>query len=225
MKIIPRIVSIAVVTGLFVWGFFTVAGRWDWMAGWWYLGLLVTTETLNDLAVWRWNPGLLTRRGRFGAGTETWDYVCLGVFGLSFLAVLVVGALDSGRYGWSAMPPVLVSTGALLHIAGQSLLSWAMVANPFFEKTARLQREQGQRVVDRGPYRFVRHPGYLGTIVGFVLGTPLLLGSWWAFVPAILAIASLIIRTALEDRMLACGLPGYAAYSGRVAYRLIPKVW
>ena len=112
----------------------------------------------------------------------------------------------------------------MLFIAGMALFSWSMGVNPFFEKTVRIQTERGHRVIDTGPYAFVRHPGYVG-FFGWCLSAPLLLSSWWAFVPAILSVIGLVIRTALEDRTLLQELDGYAAYAERVRYRLMPGVW
>ena len=99
-----------------------------------------------------------------------------------------------------------------------------MGVNPFFEKTVRIQTERGHRVIDTGPYAFVRHPGYLG-FFGWCLSAPLLLGSWWAFVPAVLSVVDLVVRTALEDRTLREELEGYEAYSNRVPHRLLPGIW
>ena len=79
-------------------------------------------------------------------------------------------------------------------------------------------------MIDKGPYAYVRHPGYVG-FVGFIVGTPLLLGSVWAFVPALLAVASLVVRTALEDRTLTNELAGFREYAARVKYRLVPGLW
>jgi protein-S-isoprenylcysteine O-methyltransferase Ste14 len=75
-----------------------------------------------------------------------------------------------------------------------------------------------------GPYNFVRHPGYLG-FFGWNLSAPMLLGSWWAFIPAVLSVISIVIRTALEDRTLRAELDGYEEYVRRIRYRLIPGVW
>ena len=100
-----------------------------------------------------------------------------------------------------------------------------MSVNTHFEKTVRIQHDRGHRVVDSGPYRIVRHPGYLGTIIGFVLATPLLLGSWWAFAPAVVAAAFLVVRTALEDRTLNKELDGYQTYTQNVRYHLLPGAW
>lgn len=38
-----------------------------------------------------------------------------------------------------------------------------MVVNPFFEKTVRIQTDRGHRVIDTGPYAYMRHPGYMDT--------------------------------------------------------------
>lgn len=220
-----RLVLIIAVVALFVWAFFAAAGRWDWIQGWAYLAFVVGGGAISDIILWRKNPDLLHRRGRIGEGTKTWDKVILSSFGLTSVLIMMVGALDAGRYHWSVMTLWLWPVGAALFIIGQTILTWSMVANPFFEKTARIQTDRDHRVIDSGPYRTVRHPGYVGTIMGLVLGSPFLLGSWWAFIPAILTTFGLILRTALEDRMLMAELEGYKEYAERVPYRLIPYLW
>jgi protein-S-isoprenylcysteine O-methyltransferase Ste14 len=114
--------------------------------------------------------------------------------------------------------------GLAIFISGSGLLTWSMVVNPFFEKTVRIQTEHGHRVIDTGPYAYVRHPGYAG-LVGWILSTPLLLGSAGAMIPASLAVIGIVIRTALEDHTLYAELPGYAEYVARVRFRLLPGVW
>jgi protein-S-isoprenylcysteine O-methyltransferase Ste14 len=120
---------------------------------------------------------------RFGKGTKTWDKLWAGAFTPVFMSVYVVAGLDAVRFGWSAMPLWLWPLGLVLFLPGTTLFTWAMGVNPFFEKTVRIQKERGHRVIDTGPYRLVRHPGYLG-FLGWILSAPMLLGSWWAFVPA-----------------------------------------
>ncbi len=220
-----RIVAITVVTILLTWGFFALAGRWDWMRGWAYILALTAGNSINELVLWLKNPELFRVRGRTGEGTKTWDKVCLALFGLTILMILITGALDAGRYQWSVMSVWLWLIGATFYAVGQALLIWSMVANPFFEKTVRIQKDRGHQVVDSGPYAYVRHPGYVGAIMGFVLASPLMLGSWWAFIPAILATLCLVVRTALEDHVLIEELKGYKLYAGRVRYRLIPYLW
>jgi len=74
------------------------------------------------------------------------------------------------------------------------------------------------------PYRYVRHPGYVGGIL-FQLGTPLLLGSLWTLIPAGLTVLLLVVRTALEDKTLLNELEGYREYAQQTRYRLVPGVW
>jgi len=161
---------------------------------------------------------------RLGKGTKRWDFVWGSIFGPILLAVHVVAGLDAIRFEWSTMSPLLWPIGLILFVSGAALLSWSMGVNPFFEKTVRIQTERGHRVIDTGPYAFVRHPGYVG-FSGWCVSAPLLLGSWWAFLPAILSVIGLVVRTALEDRTLRQDLEGYAAYSERVRYRLLPGIW
>ena len=209
----------------FVWVFFTLAGRWDWVGGWVYLSMLFGGVLINVLLLWKFSPELLKRRVQFGAGTKSWDFVCLAAFGLTYLLTVLVGALDAGRNHWSVMPAWLWFVGTVLFVAGHALINMSMLANPFFEKTARIQNDRNHHVIDSGPYRYVRHPGYVGVIAGFILATPFMLGSWWALIPAILSVVSIVVRTALEDYMLRDELDGYEAYASGVRYRLVPYLW
>ena len=100
-----------------------------------------------------------------------------------------------------------------------------MSVNPHFEKTVRIQKDRDHKLIDTGPYRIVRHPGYLATIGTFIFPSALMLSSWWAFIPAFLSAVIMIIRTGLEDYTLRKELPGYEEYVKNVRYKLIPRVW
>ncbi len=203
---------------------FLPAGRLDWVPGWLYMALVTANAGLTFAYLRRKNPELIEHRMRIGKGTKTWDKIWMGVFAAVFAGVYVVAGLDAGRFGWSAMPPALWLLGFALFLPGAALVAWSMGVNPYFEKTVRIQSERGHRVIDTGPYRFVRHPGYVG-FFGWLLSAPILLGSWWAGVPSLLAIVALVVRTALEDRTLRDELPGYADYARRVRFRLVPGLW
>ena len=203
---------------------FWPAGTLDWPAGWTYLGLVGAHFCLNLAYLSRVNPELIAHRLLFGAGTKRWDIVWLIVYSALFAAVYVVAGFDVVRYGWSSMPGWLWPVGLVIFLPGAWLLSWSMGVNPHFEKTVRIQTERGHRVVDTGPYAYVRHPGYVG-FFGWMLAAPLLLGSWCALGPAVLASIAIVVRTALEDRTLRAELEGYEAYAARVRYRLVPGVW
>ncbi len=88
----------------------------------------------------------------------------------------------------------------------------------------RIQKERGHTVVTDGPYQYVRHPGYAGTIVT-MLAMALALGSLWALILSGLSALLMVIRTALEDRTLREELSGYPEYARQTRYRLLPGVW
>ena len=221
--------SIAFTVGI---GFFAViifwsAGTIDWLDGWLYLGIVTAYQFITIVYLTQVNPELIEYRLKFidiSKGTKQWDKIWLVLFIPLFLAIYVIAGFDAVRFDWSDMSSWFWFPGLVLFIPTAALFSWSMGVNPFFEKTVRIQTERGHRVIDTGPYRFVRHPGYVG-FFGWCLSAPLILGSWWAFIPAILSVFAIVIRTALEDRTLRNELAGYEEYTSRVHCRLIPGVW
>ena len=203
---------------------FWLSGTFRWQRAWGCIGIMVVLHGMSGLYLWRKDPELIKRRGSIGQGTKTWDKAVVALFGLVHLAVWIIAALDH-RHAWSNMPDYMWIAGGALYFAFVIVLTQTMSVNPHFEKSVRIQHERGHRVIDSGPYRYLRHPGYAVGILGFVLGVPLLLGSWYAFLPAALSAAILVVRTALEDRTLCNELPGYLEYTERVRYRLVPGIW
>jgi protein-S-isoprenylcysteine O-methyltransferase Ste14 len=221
---IAKIAAGVVVNALFLAAFFWIAGDFGWGRGWAFVGVAVTGMGANALYLWRTNPEVLVHRARLGEGTKRWDVVLLTLFGLAYAGVLLLAPLDA-RYGWSDVPLALWPLGAAFFLSGIFVGGWAMRENRHFEKSVRIQTDRGHTVVNTGPYRLVRHPGYVGAILSFLLAPPLMLGSWWAFVPAAAAALVLVVRTVLEDRLLRAELEGYADYASRVRYRLVPGLW
>jgi protein-S-isoprenylcysteine O-methyltransferase Ste14 len=202
---------------------FLPAGRLDWTFGWIYVGIVALNVIITWVCLLRWNPVLIERRMRFVKGTKTWDKWWAVLYAPVIIAVYVVAGIEA-RDDVSSLPWMAWLLGLAIFISGSGLLTWSMVVNPFFEKTVRIQTEHGHRVIDTGPYAYVRRPGYAG-LVGWILSTPLLLGSAGAMIPASLAVIGIVIRTALEDHTLYAELPGYAEYVARVRFRLLPGVW
>jgi len=104
------------------------------------------------------------------------------------------------------------------------LLNWAMIVNPHFEPTVRIQKDRGHKVITSGPYNIVRHPGYLAGIL-FILSIPLMIGSVFTFIPAGIYVFLVTVRTWLEDKTLQEELDGYSEYAERIKYRLFPGIW
>ena len=219
------LVGLAVVGMLLVFAtlLFVPAGRLDWTLGWIYLGLILLYVCITWACLHRWNPVLIVRRMRFGAGTISWDKVWAALVTPVMIAVYAVAGFETRR-GVAGLPLWVWPLGLAIFVPGSALLTWSMVVNPFFEKTVRIQTDHGHRVIDTGPYAYVRHPGYVG-FMGWILATPLLLTSAWALIPAGLSVFGIVVRTALEDRTLRAELPGYPEYAARVRFRLIPGVW
>ncbi len=207
---------------LLVMVLFVTAGDPDWVWGWAYVGVGAAILALNAFVV---PPEVAAERGAARKrNVKGWDRVVVVLAGVPSLALPVVSGLDE-RFGWSAHLPVALHVAGLAAIAlGQGLFSWSMSANKYFSPAVRIQEERGHEVATAGPYRYVRHPGYVGYIVA-LWGTALGLGSLWALIPAGLGSGALVVRTALEDRTLREELPGYAAYAARVRYRLLPGGW
>lgn len=199
------------------------AQQLGWTLGWICVGIFAAAWMINLVCLALWNPKLIKRRMRLGKGTKTWDKVWISVFTLAVIAILVVVAIEE-RERVSSAPGADWLLGFAIFVAGWTLVIWSTIVNPFFEKTVRIQTENEHRVIDTGPYAYVRHPGYVG-FVGCIISTPLLLASAWAFLPALISVLLLVIRTALEDRTLRYELAGYKEYANRVRFRLIPSVW
>jgi protein-S-isoprenylcysteine O-methyltransferase Ste14 len=215
--------TVAAIVIVFAGFVFMNASRLGWTLGWIYVGIVAATLAINLVCLRLWNPELIRRRMRVSKFSKTWDKVWAVMFGVAMIAIYVVAVMEA-RDRVSSAPGAAWLLGLAIFVPGWALAIWSMVVNPFFEKTVRIQTEHGHRVIDTGPYVYMRHPGYVG-FAGWMLSTPLLLASIWAFVPALISVVLLVIRTALEDRTLHEELPGYAEYAARVRFRLIPGVW
>ena len=201
------------------------SGRLDWLMAWGYVGVYVGSRIITLLILALSDPELLVERAENIRGPRDLDRVLAGVMALfGPVSMWIVAGLDE-RYVWSsAMPLALQLVGLGVVMVGSLVTIWAMASNTFFSGVVRIQEERGHAVVTGGPYRYVRHPGYVGGVL-FYLATPLALGALWALIPAGLTACVTIIRTALEDVKLQEELDGYAEYAVRVRYRLLPGVW
>jgi len=202
------------------------AGRLDWVEAW---ALLAAYGLFLGLYAWwglRRDPDQLRERGqaRRAGNVKPWDKTIMAACTIFLLLTPIVAGLDARRFGWSAVPlPAKLLAWLALAAAG-ALIFWALTTNTYLSRMARIQEDRGQVVISAGPYRYVRHPMYLGIIILF-LAMPVALGSWWAQLPGAAIAALFVLRTAKEDRMLREELPGYPEYARHVRYRLVPGIW
>ena len=206
---------------------FVCAGDIGWWQAWVYSLLFVAAGLGGRFLAERRHPGLLAERQNIDniQTVKAWDKVLAPLMALSIsLPLVIVAGLDH-RFGWSpAFPLWLILLGFFLIAFGYAFAVWALVENRFFSSVVRIQTDRGHVVCDSGPYRIVRHPGYAGNILA-LLGIVLALSSLWTLIPAAVALAIAVIRTALEDRTLQEELPGYKEYARRVRYRLFPGLY
>ena len=204
---------------------FWSAGRLDWWPAWAALAVMAFWIGATAYIVLYHHPELLAERMGPRQGEKRWDRAIVGLMGLVTLVRYILAGLDQ-RYGWTGGFPVWVQFAALvLCVLGNDVLFvWAAAANAFFSRITRIQSERGHAVVVGGPYRYVRHPAYTGSIL-YELAVPILLASWPALIASGVSTLLLILRTALEDRTLQAELSGYAEYARRVRYRLLPGIW
>jgi protein-S-isoprenylcysteine O-methyltransferase Ste14 len=224
-KLIARYV-IRETLGIVIMGvaLFWSAGQIDWWPAWASIAVMLVWISATAIFIFRFNPNLLAERLGPRKGAKLWDTAIMSILGLMQLVRYIVAGLDQ-RFGWTGGFPLVAQIAALtLCVLGYALVIWATASNAFFSQIVRIQSERGHSVATGGPYRYVRHPAYVGAIV-YELAVPVLLASWWALIASGLNVILLILRTALEDRTLQAELAGYVDYARQVRHRLLPGIW
>jgi protein-S-isoprenylcysteine O-methyltransferase Ste14 len=211
----------AVLVALLFWP----AGTFDWWGGWAFVIQMMAGGTAICIWLYMRDPALLAER--LSRGFEKtqlfWDKVLMALFQIGFLAWLVLMAFDR-RWEFSHMPRSWNYAGFALSSLFFVMNVLVFQANSFAAPVVKIQEGRNQQVVTTGPYRFVRHPMYAGSLPYFI-GIPLMLGSWIGLAVVPLFIALLMLRIPIEERMLRKNLAGYDDYAARVKYRLMPGLW
>jgi protein-S-isoprenylcysteine O-methyltransferase Ste14 len=204
---------------------FAPAGTLHWPEAWLFLAVIVIMGLAGGLWLARVDPALLEERMRpvLQKDQPAADKKIVLAFGFILLVWFLAIGLDVRLHG-IRIPVALQALGLAMLLCCFGFIMWVMRANSFAAPVVKLQTERGHHVISGGPYAYVRHPMYSGAVL-FFLGAALLLGAWWgvAMVPVFAAVFA--ARTAIEERALVAGLPGYADYLTRVRYRLVPGLW
>lgn len=219
-RFVKNMVRVLIVLALLFGLLFGTAGRLDLPFRWGFLAVLLAVALIARRII---DPELAKERIRPAAGGIDRR---LRITILPFFVIhLLVAGLDVGHFQWSDSIPTWLRLAALAVLGGSlSFTTWAAHVNRFFSPVVRIQTERGHHLVDRGPYRWIRHPGYLSSLLS-MFASPLVLGSWWSSVALIVPLLLILRRTVVEDRFLHDHLDGYRDYATRVPFRLVPGVW
>ena len=205
--------------------FFISAWRLDIPRAWLYVLIVLIGNIINTLVLLKYMRELYNLRGGAQEGTKKWDYFFLLIyFFTSLILVPLVAGFDVGRFQWSYLDFHFMIIGIILYILSFALVLWAMLVNQHFEGTVRIQEDRGHKVVSTGPYKIVRHPGYVGMILGS-FSPSFIVGSFFSLIPVVVIIITVIFRTHFEDKLLRAELEGYLDYANKTKYRLIPGIW
>ncbi len=206
--------------------FFWAAGTTDVPRGWLFIGMTAIHVWAGAIILAIYNPVVCNERQDWAKKKDSkkWDvYVVLTYGLLQFYIQTYLMGLDVAN-GWSHLGMEFVIPGIAMFLASVVLIVWAMTENRFFEVTVRIQKDRNQKVVSSGPYKYVRHPGYVAAILWACAG-PFIVGSAVGLIPGVLVVALMALRTHLEDGILHKELKGYPEYAKKVRYRLLPGVW
>ncbi len=203
---------------------FLPAGRWDWPQAWVFILMIGVYFLLYVFLGIRRDPEQTRERSQMAENVKRWDKVIMGIYTFLLPTVFITAGFDVGRFYWSKAPLSAQIVGWFGLILGAALIFWTVRTNTFLSRYARIQDDREQEVVVSGPYRFIRHPMYLGILILFTSIGPAL-SSLIALIPSVIIDILFIIRTAKEDKMLQSELDGYQAYSQKVRYRLLPWIW
>lgn len=219
--IVKRITQ--VILTLLLQGFllFCSAGTLHWNWAWLLLATEIIILLINFVAL----PGeVIKERGGEKENVKKWDKMLMGFSIIPSLGVYIISGLDY-RFSWSPYFKSIIHIISLIILLLASMLfTWSMVSNKSFSTMVRIQTERGHSIAAEGPYKYVRHPGYVGYVF-MIMATPIALGSLYALISSLFVMIIFIVRTILEDKTLLDELEGYEEYSHRVKYKLIPFIW
>lgn len=204
--------------------FFVSSGTLKNHRGWVYFIVYTISTVLGVLYLSRHNPEVLNERAKERNNTEQWDKILLKIYvALAFFVIYIIAGFDI-RFGWSSISIFCMYPALAIVILSSLLAIWAMKENANFEATSRIQSDRIQNICESGPYKIVRHPGYLAIIL-WAVAISFVFGSIYMMIPSFFISVIIVIRTYLEDEMLKKKLVGYVEYSNRTKHRLLPYIW
>jgi len=214
------IVKFTVGFAIFALLLFLPAGTFDYPCAWLMISLLFVPMFILGITLFVKAPDLLKKR----LDTREKEKAQKGIvalFTLAFIVGFVTAAFDF-RFEWSSVPMWLTLVCSVVFLVGYAIYAEVVRENTYLSRTVKV--EDNQKVIDTGLYSFVRHPMYFATLLVF-LPMPIILGSFYALIPFACYLPIIAARIISEEKFLKNELDGYAEYTEKVKYRLIPFVW
>jgi len=207
---------------LALWGIplFLIAGTFSYWNAWLYILTIAVAWGMIYLYLAKNDPGLFEKRQKKNEKKLSQQIILL-LCTVSLVSAIILSGFDY-RFHWSRIPLLLSVLFTLVMISGFVMLFLVLKQNSFASRKIEIQ--EGQKLIDTGLYSIVRHPMYLSLIVTFLF-TPIILGSWYSFIPIIFIPFLLTFRINYEEKELQKGLEGYDIYMKKVKYKLIPFIW
>jgi protein-S-isoprenylcysteine O-methyltransferase Ste14 len=199
---------------------FLPAGTFSFWEAWVYLAILLVPMFAAMVYMINKAPELLVRRMKFKE-KEVEQKLIIKLSFIPFLLAFILPGIDR-RSGWSNVPVPVIVGADILVIVGYIFVLMVFKENQYASRV--IEVVSGQKVIQSGPYRIVRHPMYLGSVLMYV-ASPLALGSYWAVIPALFILPILMARIVNEEKVLIKELEGYSDYKLKTRYRLFPGIW
>jgi protein-S-isoprenylcysteine O-methyltransferase Ste14 len=201
---------------------FLSSGTISWSGAWIIIGFSLFYMTFLFTFGMKYFPETLLVRAKT-TFVYSWDKAAILIYTISFYTLYIIAGIDF-RYSWSSFPLAIIILGICMYFLGLLITFWVLATNPYATGSARIQKDDAQKVITSGPYKFVRHPMYFTTVM-FAISTPFILDSVWATIISPIIILTFMFRCYKEDILLQKELDGYCEYTKKVKQRMIPFIW
>jgi len=203
--------------------YFLSAGKIDMIIPWNFF----TLYTLNFIVmpIIKNDKELMKERFNKKKDIKEWDIIFNRLFSFLLICLYCFSGLDYGRLNLSFKSELFLQITFLIFWIFTILISdITFYVNAYYSRFVRIQKDRDHKVIDKGPYKIVRHPGYSSSMFG-IFCVPIILGSYSGLFISFLIALVIIYRTQKEDSTLINELHGYKEYCKKVKFKLIPGVW